>query len=304
MNGRRAAHRGLRIRHRPWPYSRRILALMRMRVPAVPTAQRPCIAHRSSMESMLSRPGWAVLLTLFLLLPAWASVARGEWQQFYSEDGGPEFEVRGIFQDTQGRIWFHNEGANRYPYGIKLYDGLRWMRQDVPCAGDYTRLIGDDGAGHAWFAYTSSDSLGLTYRYDGTRCTAFVLPLHTRYGPPTATKVLEDRQGRLWFGTSVDTVYRFDGRSWFTLPLPPAGLPQFSSTTALFEDSRGRLWIGTRHGLFVYDGVTLRGYHESDGLYSEDVNAIAEDFSGAIWIGTNYGGVARFDGVRWETTVD
>ncbi|MBL8115386.1 MAG: hypothetical protein JNK60_21065, partial [Acidobacteria bacterium] len=45
----------------------------------------------------------------------------------------------------------------------------------------------------------------------------------------------------------------------------------------------------------------MRSYRPADGLPQAQVTAIAQDPSGFLWVGTQAGGVARYDGRRWET---
>jgi signal transduction histidine kinase/ligand-binding sensor domain-containing protein/CheY-like chemotaxis protein len=67
------------------------------------------------------------------------------------------------------------------------------------------------------------------------------------------------------------------------------------------RDSTGFLWLGTSHGLYRYDGYTLKNYrhdpNDPGSLSDDTVKAIVRDHLGNLWFGTNFGGVDRLDPV-------
>jgi ligand-binding sensor domain-containing protein len=68
------------------------------------------------------------------------------------------------------------------------------------------------------------------------------------------------------------------------------------------RDRQGFLWLGTSHGLYRYDGYSLKNYrHDANapGSLSDDtIWTVFNDRSGTLWVGTNGGGLERFDPVR------
>ena len=60
-----------------------------------------------------------------------------------------------------------------------------------------------------------------------------------------------------------------------------------------FEDHEGVLWLATDGGgVTRYDGKSFLNYRLSDGLPSDQVNAITGNADGTLWFGTSHG-VAR-----------
>jgi ligand-binding sensor domain-containing protein len=125
--------------------------------------------------------------------------------------------------------------------------------------------------------------------------TALILALFLSAGalaadtaPPTQIsqyirRMLQDREGSIWFGTESDGVCRYDGRSlvYFT---PADGLSG-TAVRGMAQDARGTLWFATRGGVFT----------KADGLADDQVWSLLLDRAGGFWFGTE-GGVSRFDG--------
>ncbi len=122
---------------------------------------------------------------------------------------------------------------------------------------------------------------------------------------------LEDRHGKLWFGTNGQ------GVACYTPPSEPAlegELRYFSIedgligdvVTDIAEDREGRLWFGTQTGASRYDasiaqvagGKPFTGFGPAAGLPGAGCKLLV-DRKGSIWAGTS-AGVFRFDGERFE----
>lgn len=93
-------------------------------------------------------------------------------------------------------------------------------------------------------------------------CTAFLPAIGSKYyfthyditnglSQNTVHKILQDRQGFMWFGTK-DGLNRFDGSRFRRIEIAEdEGSVSYIST--IFEDSHGKLWIGTHKGACIYD---------------------------------------------------
>lgn len=63
------------------------------------------------------------------------------------------------------------------------------------------------------------------------------------------------------------------------------------------------VWVGTDQGLIQYDLLEDRitqKYDSRQGLVSDIVTVVKVDSQGHVWAGTHGGGLARFDGKRWQ----
>ncbi len=108
------------------------------------------------------------------------------------------------------------------------------------------------------------------------------------------TKIVQDQQGFLWFGTE-DGLNKYDGYE-FTVYKPDAAdsnsLPN-RFVQALYVDRAGNLWVGAGNdGLRRYnpnaDKFERFKYdpHNSESLAGKFVTSILEDSRGDLWIGT------------------
>ena len=114
--------------------------------------------------------------------------------------------------------------------------------------------------------------------------------------------MLEDRQGRLWFGTARG-VSRYDGTGFTT----PEAMRDWS-VWSMAEDRQGRLWFVARQGKGVmrYDGARFTRDATIDDLGRDQLWSVHADRQGRLWFGTRGDGVRRYDGETWTrfTTED
>ncbi|HEX7815085.1 sensor histidine kinase [Dyella sp.] len=123
----------------------------------------------------------------------------------------------------------------------------------------------------------------------------------TETGTPADIWALaQGKQGYLWLGTGSG-LYRFDGFRFERLrPATGERIPSNDITALTVLDS-GTLWMG-----FYYGGASamqnghLHHYGAKEGFPRGMVLAFARTGDGAIWAATE-GGLARFDGTRWQT---
>jgi hypothetical protein len=113
--------------------------------------------------------------------------------------------------------------------------------------------------------------------------------------------LLEDRQGRLWFGTD-NGVSCLVGTDFTTYRTADGLVHNFVVTSV--EDHRGWLWFGTWDGgVSCYDGNRFTNYTTADGLVHNHVTCILEDRQGWLWFTTWGGGVSCYrDGVFTDYT--
>ena len=121
-----------------------------------------------------------------------------------------------------------------------------------------------------------------------------------RDGLPQGTihAIAFDSRGYLWVGTQ-DGAARFDGRTWSPLDMPDRAVSNYVRAVVGTRD--GSLWFGREEGGAVRrrDGVT-EVFDGAAGLPSGRVNHLLEAADGTLWAATHGGGVARFDGTRFE----
>lgn len=259
---------------------------------------------------------------------SWKSgVARFDGQEltiFTEADGLDRNQVRDVYEDASGRIWFKTGG------GICSYDGNRIINH----TSDRNYDSKDDwklGARDLWFKEDDGRGNELevqpgVYRYDGKQLMFLAFPLPKVRGADweyKCTGIARGKDGRIWFAT-YGSVIGYDGRS-FTFMNNQAGSFDGSTETdlhvrSIFEDSKGRLWIGNNGiGVLLQEGGQTINFTQKHGLGSQEnrrggplpgdapegspsldrVFSIGEDAAGNIWfglIGKQGYGAWRFDG--------
>src|ERR1051325_7749408 len=117
--------------------------------------------------------------------------------------------------------------------------------------------------------------------------------------PADIWALAQDRDGFLWLGTGSG-LYRFDGVAFERFEPRQGENLRTNDITALSMQPDGTLWIGLFHGgaSALRDG-RLTSYSARDGFPTSMVTSFARTADGPLWAASR-GGLARFDGTRWE----
>jgi signal transduction histidine kinase/ligand-binding sensor domain-containing protein len=111
--------------------------------------------------------------------------------------------------------------------------------------------------------------------------------------PPTTSvfRILEDRDGSLWFGTLDAGLIHF--REGADNPVAVYNTANGLSSNAirgLCQDREGTVWIGTDGGgLNRMTRQFISGYGETQGLAGSVVHSVMEDRAGNVWVATQAG---------------
>ncbi len=198
------------------------------------------------------------------------------FRNYTHKDGLSQLNVRTVFQDSRGFMWFGTWN------GVDVYDGSAF-RQYTNRDGLAHYLITDiteDRDGVVWVATNFS---GISRYSDGVFRSYAVDP--ENHGAPVnkVAKILQRDDGTLFIGTDTG-VFIFDGERFIPRP--------FDKEVRVFtavKDSRGYLWIGSGQGLCVLPNENATRCIVAPDLERVWVNAFAEDAHGTIWIGTENG---------------
>jgi ligand-binding sensor domain-containing protein len=161
-----------------------------------------------------------------------------------------------ILEDNAGNIWFGgrtNGGAYRYDGKSVTHFKLNGLSQNGPTPKEHNWAWPQlqDKDGNIWFS-----NWGGAYRYDGKSFKSFTKEDGL---PGIVTRIIEDRNGNIWFGG--DGICRYNGKS-FTCFTQKDGLAH-PGVWSILEDKSGSLWAGTRAtGLYLFDGKTFISYSE------------------------------------------
>ncbi|MGQ0761774.1 MAG: ligand-binding sensor domain-containing protein [Acidobacteriota bacterium] len=207
-------------------------------------------------------------------------------------------DVRAIYQDTKGYLWFGGTD------GLSRFDGYRFVNYGVD-DGLPSRIITsivEDSQGRLWIGTFGAGLARLiddpreapsqkqdAPRVDNKKFITYQIGSSDNSNHVTA--LVAGRDGSLWFFS--DGLYRGT--------LDAGGTPRFDlvvnytqvDSSGSLADSRGRLWFGVRHALIqVIDGRIVK-YDLPGEAVNEGVTNIVEDASRTLLVATAHN-VYRF----------
>lgn len=225
--------------------------------------------------------------------------------------------ISGIKEGADGILWVATDGEGLFKYDPSARYSARHgfsqltTKDGLPHNTIWSMSIGRDGV--MWIGTIN----GLC-AYDGQTFTTIELPATTavdslvQLSPTRITCLMEDSQGKIWFGRDGDGLFVFDPKEsgsprTFKHYTVEDGLPD-NSVTGLMEDSKGRLWIGTNFsGVSLFDpsSVAEKGtkafinFTKDGVIEGMEAGAFYEDRSGHIWFAAEHHGVYRYDGTSF-----
>ncbi|MEL6653440.1 MAG: two-component regulator propeller domain-containing protein, partial [Bacteroidota bacterium] len=238
---------------------------------------------------------------------------------FGTSDGLSNQQVRSIYEDAQGNVWFEcGQGISRFDgQGISVQQSRNYLLPDMWQAAPEDLWFKGDEIN----AYNAKEGQPGVYRYDGTQLSFKGFPIDTVVDSKTlysvSTPFVRGKGGRLWFGT-YGAVFGYDGTTFTMIDNRTLTRAQESGNLhvrSIHEDRDGNLWIGNNGiGVLVYDGEKLSSFSRKYGLRAagsedrggyrspegslEHVFAIGEDREGNLWFGDRDTGAWRFDGKK------
>ncbi len=226
----------------------------------------------------------------------------------YGIPGLPSKNVRAVFQDSEGWLWF---GTDK---GIARFDGAEFRSSAAPgstykqLAGEDVRWVAEDRSGVIWLATPRGIR---RINKDGSE-------IGGALGGRDARHISVDSRGNIWIATTSG-VFKFDGKDYTSLD-ESQGLPS-SDVRATAEDRRGRIWIATAKGVATLDGDKIVPFDPEIRAPSEaprednrreaerresasttaaalnDARFIFVGKDGTVWLASGKG-VLSFDGAR------
>ncbi len=205
------------------------------------------------------------------------------------EDGLPQTQVRGMYQDRTGNLWIGTQGG-----GVSRYNGKKYVNYSSInrlCDNNVTVITGDKW-GYIWIGTNQ----GLS-RFNGVSFKTFT----TKSGLVNnqINALCTDNQSNIWVGTdqglcilvSTDSTHSFYR---FAKYFQKDGLPS-DKINSLFQDNKGNIWIGTDNGVVLVekskeiDHVRFTIVSDKEGLITNGVTSITQDHNEFIWIATENG---------------
>lgn len=203
-----------------------------------------------------------------------------------------------VFEDSRGDLWVGSiKVLTRIDRKTGHFTFYRTAGRPGSLSSTWVISIAEDRSGYLWFGTLGK---GLD-RYD-PRSGRFKVYRHHpadahSLSHDNVLSLFVDHKGTLWAGTE-DGLSAFDPvTERFRVYRPPGAAP-LRRYRAMAEDPEGALWLGTLGGGLQRLDPTTGDFtvyrQESEGLSSDQVNAVCVDRSGSVWAGTQ-NGLNRFD---------
>ncbi|MBF0265803.1 MAG: SMP-30/gluconolactonase/LRE family protein, partial [Gammaproteobacteria bacterium] len=225
----------------------------------------------------------------------------------------PAFDIGGqpthaALQDREGFLWFGS-----FFNGLVRFDGSSvksFNSRTTALSNDFVTQVLEDREGVFWIGTNN----GLN-RYD-KKTNTWNSFFHDPDDPEnslagstfllSATTIIEDRDGLLWFGTSsgLSAYDRREGKfkNYRHEAENPDSLPD-NEIRCVLEDRDGIIWVATHEGLAFIDkqaGTVRRLLHDPDdpkSLPASDISSMIEDKAGILWFASKRHGLIRYDKV-------
>ena len=235
----------------------------------------------------------------------------GKFQYFTTENGLSHNQVRNIYEDKNGIIWFE------CGKGLSIYDGQKisiYKERNYDSTKQW-KLADKD----IWFksdeieGYNKLEKNPGVYQYDGKKLAYRTFPVapkseaERRFHYAISTPFLKSKNGTIWFG-AYKALIGYNGADFKIITDEYLGLNGKNGSLhirSFLEDSKGNIWIANNgSGVLRYDGKETINFTTQQKLKKEDTKgnsleraySIGEDVEGNIWIGTVESGVWRYDG--------
>lgn len=211
-----------------------------------------------------------------------------KWHALTPGNGFPLQEVRSIFQDSEGQIWFGGNIGGAVCYN----NALTTFTKEDGLVGNHSRVIFQDKSGTLWFG----DHNNGVAQWDGKTITQYT---KQNGFPSNVVSMHQTKDNTLWFGTSGGGILRYDGKVF----------DQFTQKHGLLhniiydiiQDNNEDLYFILNGGISRYDGQNFTTISRADGFPHRWPYKSIMDHKGQLWFGSYHGGTTRFDGRAFST---
>lgn len=201
--------------------------------------------------------------------------------------------IRVLFQDTYSNIWIghYNRGVDFITSKPSVFQTLLNSTYSIKEIGK--KQIWDiclDKNEKLWVG--CENEIFILNNRDIEK-TINILPFSSESGSKIyVKKLLSDRDGTVWVGTSSGDIYLVDSDTYKI----KNSIYQDDEVNAFYEDSDGKMWIGTENGLYSFNhGKITQEDIINNHLEDKQIYSIIRDSQGKMWLGTFGKGIFVFD---------
>ncbi len=242
-------------------------------------------------------------MTTFFGVPrAYTQNADYEFEVISSSDGLPSEEVRDLFQDSKGFLWFcTTEGLIRYDgYDLKTYSIANY--HDKGLITNSFNEITEDEEGHLWCAtdrgISRLDPTTGTFLFYNTQS-----PDSFRLSFDYINSIAIDHDQQIWVGTAGNGIDLFSPENGiidhFSIDTPELGMNS-NWITKILADSQNNIWICTWQGslsLINQKREILKSWTNKElniSVPEFSPFSLLESFENHYWLGLWEGGLLKF----------
>ncbi|MFH1320124.1 MAG: two-component regulator propeller domain-containing protein, partial [Bacteroidota bacterium] len=246
---------------------------------------------------------------------------------FTANEGLCNNSVNSIIEDSKGNLWFGTNGG-----GVSKFDGNNFINYNKK---EYIIKYGlldntvwsilEDSKGNIWFGNSGGLSCLPADRSnpDKSRDSEFSQVFYhyserEGLGNYKVLSILEDNNGKLWFGTegggvirieikdnssSIANILHLTGNEACTIKKEHECIGGLSNNNvySILQDKQGNIWFATDGGLNILRSNDISAIKsdsiivitEKEGLSSNKIRSICEEKDGIFWIGTWGDGVNK-----------
>jgi ligand-binding sensor domain-containing protein/serine phosphatase RsbU (regulator of sigma subunit) len=228
----------------------------------------------------------AFLLVFAIYLLANAPEVTGQTpflRQHHLFRGKEEYNIKVIYQDPKGWIWF---GTDR---GLFRFDGINYSRFTISegLVDDQITALNSTTDGELWIGHKN----GKVTIYDGNKFTRFTP--EESLGNVEITDIVSDSTGVVWYSTLGEGLYKYDGRYLTNLDTDDGISDNYIYDIEI--DLKGTLWLATDNGITHFLNDKMEIISMKDGLNDNIVRALKPSVDGRVWIGTEEKGMSVYD---------
>jgi len=234
-----------------------------------------------------------LIICIFLSLELLGNVEL-EFEKLNSNNGLSSEEIRAIFQDSEGYMWFLTpEGLNRYDGYEIINIGLGEHKMTLSSAA--FESICEDRDGRIWLG-TAENGLMVYDRKTNGLQTFEAFSDGLAIDDDHIRTLLPDNNGNIWIGTEYGLyVYNIFNNEimFYNLGNRSSEVPAWCIIESMIQDNNGNIWIGTWNmGLFIFEPssgelLNFNTFNASQATINENrIKSIYQDNLNNVWIGT------------------
>ncbi len=239
--------------------------------------------------------GFLVTISLCLLFSeAECSVNKIDFRRITSNSGLSSEEIRNIFQDSEGYMWFLTlEGLNKYDgYNVTVF---KKNSGDINFPTSAFECVCEDSLSRIWLG-TAELGIVIFDKKSNNVLSFEDISTTGRLPEKSIRSLMYDRNNNVWIGTE-NGLYMYniseDSLTYYNLVNLDSPSPEWCIIEDILEDNKGNIWIATwNEGLFLFDhsDKTFRNFQLFDAEKSNDQNnqikSLFQDKFGFVWVGT------------------